>query len=76
MYPRLFAELRAAKLPVSLREYLGFLEALDAGLAEYDAEGFYYLARASLVKDERLIDRFDQVFGTVFGGLETITVTT
>ena len=71
MYPRLFAELRAAKLPVSLREYLGFLEALDAGLAEYDAEGFYYLARAALVKDERLIDRFDRVFAKVFGGLES-----
>ena len=72
MYPRFFAGLRAAKLPVSLREYLGFLAALDAGLAEDDAEGFYYLARAALVKDERLFDRFDRVFGEVFGGLEAI----
>ena len=47
MYAGFFAELRAAKVPVSLREYLGFLEALDAGLVLYDAEGFYYLARAS-----------------------------
>ncbi len=72
MYPHFFAGLRAAKLPVSLREYLGFLAALDAGLAQYDAEGFYYLARAALVKDERLIDRFDRVFAAVFGGLEAI----
>ena len=40
----------------------GFLEALDAGLALYDVEAFYYLARATLVKDERHIDRFDRVF--------------
>ena len=57
-------------MPVSLREYLGFLEALDAQVVLYDAEGFYYLARASLVKDERHIDRFDRVFAAVFKGLE------
>jgi uncharacterized protein len=74
MYAGFFAELRAAKVPVSLREYLGFLEALDAGLALYDAEAFYYLARASLVKDERHIDRFDRVFAAAFNGLETLTV--
>ena len=74
MYAGFFAELRAAKVPVSLREYLAFLEALDAGLALYDAEGFYYLARSALVKDERHIDRFDRVFAAVFRGLETLTV--
>ncbi|HRO11500.1 VWA domain-containing protein [Amaricoccus sp.] len=74
MYGRFFAELRAARVPVSLREYLAFLEALDAGLALHDAEGFYYLARAALVKDERMIDRFDRVFAHVFGGLEGLTV--
>ena len=68
-----FAELRAAKVPVSLREYLDFLEALDAGLALYDAEAFYYLARASLVKDERHVDRFDRVFAAIFDGLEALT---
>ena len=57
-----------------MREYLGFLEALDAGLALYDAEAFYYLARTSLVKDERHIDRFDRVFAAAFNGLETLTV--
>ena len=61
-------------MPVSLREYLDFLEALDAGLVLYDAEGFYYLARAALVKDERHIDRFDRVFAAVFDGLEALTL--
>ena len=70
MFTRLFAELRAARVPVSLREYLSFLEALDAQVVLYDAEGFYYLARAALVKDERHIDRFDRVFAAVFSGLE------
>ena len=51
-----------------------FLEGLDAGLARFDAEGFYYLARASLVKDERHIDRFDRVFAATFNGLEPLTV--
>jgi uncharacterized protein with von Willebrand factor type A (vWA) domain len=74
MYAGFFAGLRAAGIPVSLREYLAFLEALDAGLVLYDAEGFYYLARASLVKDERHIDRFDRVFARVFNGLEGLSV--
>ena len=60
-------------MPVSLREYLSFLGALSAGQAAFDAEGFYYLARTTMVKDERQLDRFDQAFGKVFGGLETLT---
>jgi uncharacterized protein with von Willebrand factor type A (vWA) domain len=74
MFTRFFAELRAAKVPVSFREYLDFLAGLDAGLALYDTEAFYYLARASLVKDERHIDRFDRVFARVFQGFEGLTV--
>jgi uncharacterized protein with von Willebrand factor type A (vWA) domain len=74
MFTRFFAELRAAKVPVSFREYLDFLAGLDAGLALYDTEAFYYLARASLVKDERHVDRFDRVFAQVFQGLEGLTV--
>lgn len=70
MFLPFFLELKAAKIPVSLREYLTLLEGLDAGLVTYDVEGFYYLARATLVKDERHMDRFDQVFGHVFKGLE------
>jgi uncharacterized protein with von Willebrand factor type A (vWA) domain len=68
MFIPFFLELKAAKVPVSLREYLSLLEGLEAGLVDYDVEGFYYLARSSLVKDERHIDRFDQDFAHVFKG--------
>jgi uncharacterized protein with von Willebrand factor type A (vWA) domain len=73
MFTRFFADLRAARVPVSLREYLAFLEALEAQVVLHDAEGFYYLARASLVKDERHVDRFDRVFAATFGGLEALS---
>jgi uncharacterized protein with von Willebrand factor type A (vWA) domain len=69
MFTSFFHELRAAKVPVTLKEYLLLLEALDADLAGRRVEDFYYLARACLVKDERHLDRFDQVFGHVFKGL-------
>jgi len=65
-----FLALRAARIPVSLTEFLMLQEAVAAGLAEFDVERFYYLARATLVKDERHIDRFDRVFGTCFKGIE------
>jgi hypothetical protein len=70
MFLTLFTELRAAKVPVSLREYLSLLEALDRDLADKSVEEFYYLSRTCLVKDERYFDRFDQVFAHVFKGLE------
>jgi uncharacterized protein with von Willebrand factor type A (vWA) domain len=73
MFLPFFLELKAAKVPVSLREYLSLLEGLEAGLVDYDVEGFYYLARSALVKDERHIDRFDQVFSHVFKGLEALS---
>ncbi|WP_134499088.1 vWA domain-containing protein [Microvirga pakistanensis] len=70
MFLTFFTELRAAKVPVSLREYLSLLEALDQDLADKSVEEFYYLSRACLVKDERHFDRFDQVFAHAFKGLE------
>lgn len=70
MFLSLFHNLRRAKVPVSLREYLTLLEAMKASLVLYDIDGFYYLARATLVKDERHLDRFDQVFSETFQGLE------
>ncbi|MDT8327609.1 MAG: VWA domain-containing protein [Roseovarius sp.] len=73
MFLPFFENLRNAGLPVSLREYLTFLEAMNAGLVTYDVEGFYYLARSAMVKDERLIDRFDRAFAASFDGLEAIT---
>src|SRR5688572_12349252 len=64
-------ELRAAGIPASLKEHLTLLEALDADVIASNPEQFYYLARATFVKDEGLLDRFDQVFGKVFKGIET-----
>ena len=72
MFLNLFYELRQANLPVSLREYLTLLEAVDIGLARFSVDDFYYLSRATLVKDETNIDKFDQVFAKVFEGLETL----
>jgi len=73
MFLPFFDQLRTHRVPVSLREFLAFLEGLKAGLAMYDADGFYYLARAIMVKDERHIDRFDRAFAASFQGLEAIT---
>lgn len=73
MFIPFFLELKAAKVPVSLREYLTLLEGMETGLVDFDVEGFYYLSRATLVKDERFIDRFDQVFAHVFKGLEAVS---
>jgi len=70
MFINFFLELREAKVPVSLREYLTLLEGMDKGLADYRVEDFYYLSRATLVKDEKNLDKFDRVFGHVFKGLE------
>ena len=72
MFLTFFSELRAAKVPVTLREYLTLMEALDRDLAEKRVEEFYFLARTCLVKDERNLDRFDRIFGQVFKGLETL----
>src|SRR3954447_13151272 len=72
MFLTFFTELRAAQVPVTLREYLTMLEALDADLADKKVEDFYYLSRACLVKDERNLDKFDRVFGHVFRGIESL----
>src|ERR1700677_4813312 len=72
MFLQFFTSLRDAQVPVTLREYLTLIEALNADLAEQTVENFYYLSRAALVKDERNLDKFDRVFGTVFKGLESL----
>ncbi|MEH6644886.1 vWA domain-containing protein [Sulfitobacter sp.] len=74
MFLPFFEQLRAHKVPVSMREFLAFLDGMSAGLATYDVEAFYYLARVSMVKDERNIDKFDQAFSAAFSGLESITL--
>ena len=71
MFLNFLDELRSAGIPASLKEHLLLLEALDADVIERTPEDFYYLARATYVKDEGLLDRFDQVFAKVFRGLTT-----
>jgi len=70
MFIEFFFKLKQAHLPVSLREFLTLLEAMDRGLAEYNIDQFYYLSRVILVKDETNLDKFDLVFSEVFSGLE------
>jgi uncharacterized protein len=67
-----FYRLRKVQIPVSITEYLTLMSALEARIAGFSIDDFYYLARASLVKDERYFDRFDQVFGDYIRGQQTI----
>ncbi len=73
MFVTFFHELKSAGVPVTLREYLTLMEAMDGDLASRRVEAFYYLSRAALVKDERNLDKFDRVFGHVFKGLELLS---
>ena len=70
MFIDFFGQLRAARVPVSLKEYLMLMEAMEHGIAAHSIDDFYHLSRATLVKDERHFDRFDVVFGHCFKGLE------
>ena len=72
MLHHFFTQLRAAKIPVTTREYLTLLEALDKGAIDPDIGHFYAVSRAALVKDEKAFDKFDQVFAHVFKGVETL----
>ena len=73
MFVAFFHELKTAGVPVTLREYLTLMEAMEKDLAGRRVEDFYYLARTALVKDERNLDKFDRVFGHVFKGLELMS---
>src|SRR3954466_891718 len=72
MFLQFFTSLRDAQVPVTLREYLTLMHALDANLADQSVANFSYLSRAALVKDERNLDKFDRVFGSTFKGLENL----
>jgi len=72
MFLPFFDNLRKVGVPVSLREFLSFLEGMSAGLVTYEIEGFYYLARTAMVKDERNLDRFDVAYSQTFKGIEEI----
>ena len=74
MFLPFFDQMRKHGLPVSMREFLSFLDGMAAGIATYDVEAFYYLARVSMVKDERNIDKFDRAFSAAFKGLENISL--
>ena len=74
MFLNFFIELRNIKVPVSLREYLSLLDCLDKNVISFKVENFYYLSRASLIKNEKHIDRFDLVFSKVFKGIEDISL--
>ncbi len=74
MFIQFFENLRKSDVPVSLREYLTFLEALSKNLATYEIENFYILGRTIMVKDERHLDRFDRAFSYTFNGLEEISL--
>ncbi len=67
-----FLEVRKARVPASLREYLDLVEALQARLAFADLDEFYYLSRLCLVKDERHFDKFDRAFDSYFKGIESL----
>lgn len=71
MFLNFLDEMRAAGIPASLKEHLMLLEALDREVIGKSPEEFYYLSRAVYVKDEGLLDRFDQVFNKVFKGILT-----
>lgn len=72
MFMRFFSELRQARVPVSLKEYLMLMEAMDKEVIDRTVEDFYFLSRSALVKDEKNLDKFDRIFGSVFKGLEKI----
>ena len=72
MFIDLFYKLRDSGIPVSITEYLTLMEALDKGVSGIDIDGFYYLLRATLVKDEKYFDRFDRIFGAYFEGMEEL----
>ena len=67
-----FFTLKKAKVPVSLRELLDLLDAMDHNLAFGSIDDFYTLARTVMVKDEKFYDRFDKAFGAYFKNLENI----
>ena len=73
MFTGFIEGLRTAGVPVSITEHLSLLGAMQAGVADFSVEDFYFLARSALVKDERWFDRYDRVFAQHFRGLEAVS---
>lgn len=72
MFINFFYALKEGGLPVSIKEYMTLMEAMEAGCANYSVDEFYFLSRSVFVKDESKLDRFDRIFGKVFEGIEFI----
>jgi len=70
MFVEFFLALKEARIPVTLREFLALLGAMERKVVSFNVDDFYFLSRSCLVKDERNLDKFDQVFGSCFEGLE------
>ena len=67
-----FFTLKSAKIPVSIKEFLVLLEALEKQVIAPSLDDFYYLSRITLVKDEANFDKFDEAFGAYFHGVEAL----
>src|SRR5258708_37302487 len=67
-----FLKLKSHKLPVSIKEYLTLLEAMEKNVIGPSVDDFYYLSRTALVKDEANYDKFDRAFAEFWQGVETI----
>jgi len=67
-----FFTLKSAKIPVSIKEFLVLLEALEKQVIAPSLDDFYYLSRITLVKDEANFDKFDKAFGAYFHGVEAL----
>ena len=74
MFLKFFSETKNSNIPISLNEFLVFLKALKFDLVSFDIKKFYYLTRTCLIKDEKLFDRFDIIFGEYFNSLEAIEI--
>ncbi len=72
MYTNFFLDLKKFGVPVSIQEFLTFLNCLQTNLTEFEIDKFYFLAKTSLVKHEKYFDTFDQIFSSNFNGLEKI----
>lgn len=73
MFLPFFQNLRDLGVPVTLREFLAFLEGVAAGLVTYDIDGFYHLGRVAMIKDERHLDRYDRAFAATFSKAQAIS---
>ena len=73
MFVDFFYPLRHARIPVTIREYLLLLEAMEKGAAGISVNEFYVLARAAMIKDEKFFDTYDKVFGNFFQGAMNAT---